>query len=115
MSVRLSWDPHREKVGIIEYVYCQCGLLVSSVSDVHSRCLKNMHMNPLSIFLCQRWRMAMLPCFGLAKRGHLVERRDYTDQHSINQRLIYGLVGPEDAIINRSSKLFESFKLLEMH
>ena len=55
----------------------------------------------------------MLPCFGLAKREHLVECRDHTDQHSINQRLIYGLVGPGDAIINQSSKFPESLSSLK--
>jgi hypothetical protein len=37
-------------------------------------------------------KMEMLPCVGLAKREHLLECRDHTDQQkgysSINQRLI---------------------------
>ena len=53
-------------------------------------------------------KMEMQPCFGLAKREHLVERRDQKDQRkdysSINQRLI-GL-GVVDLVVSQKSPSF---------
>jgi hypothetical protein len=81
-------------------------MFTASVGVERVRCRlessQNTHASPLHFFVS---KMEMPPCFGLAKREHLVECRDHTDQRkdcsSINQRLI-GL-GVIDLVVSQKS------------
>jgi hypothetical protein len=89
-----------KEVGIIEYVYCQCRC---RACQMQARVVSKYAREPSLHFFVSK--MEMPPCFGLAKREHLVECRDHTDQRkdcsSINQRLI-GL-GVIDLVVSQKS------------